>query len=398
MKVGYLDCFSGISGDMCLGALVDVGVPVEHIESALADLPIAGFRLSVEGVTRAGIAATKATVEIDRNEPQPRRALQDVLDVLERGSLSAPVRQRAAGIFRNLAAAEAQVHGTTPEQVHFHDVGAVDAICDVVGTVAALDKLGLHELRFSTVALGGGTVASIHGQLPVPAPATALLLEGLPVRGGPVDFELATPTGAAILKTLGKPSALWPEMHIERLGYGAGDRDIEGFPNVLRLAVGTVGEEARTEADHVWLLEANLDDMTGEEVGFCLERLLAGGALDAYASPIHMKKGRPGIRLSVLCDGERLSTMEGLMWRDSSTFGIRRSLWQRSKLPRTLRQVETPWGRVNVKLGYLGEEAVRCEPEYEDCRRIAEREGLPLRQVYEAARRALRDDLAQGQG
>ena len=387
MKIGYLDCFSGISGDMCLGALVDAGVPLGAIEDALRTLPLSGYSLSAERVTRGGIAATLVRVEMDESEHHPHRGLGDVLAVIEGGSLSDDVVARASAVFRALAEAEALVHNTTPDHVHFHEVGAVDAICDIVGAVVGIRELGLDALRFSTVSLGGGTVRSAHGTLPVPAPATAELLKGLPTSGGPVDFELATPTGAAILRALGEPSPVWPEMSIETVAYGAGGRDVEGWPNVLRLAVGQ-SPPAATESDVIWVLEANLDDMTGEEIGYCTETLLAGGALDVFAEPIQMKKNRPGVRLTVLCVPGALSATEDLVLRHTTTLGVRRRLWQRSKLRRETRTVTTPWGDVRVKVAYLGDEVVRCKPEYDDCRALADANDLPLRDVQCAAREA----------
>ena len=387
MKIGYLDCFSGVSGDMFLGALVDAGVPMETIRQALGRLPLSGYELKAEKVTRAGIAATQVKV-IQHHHEHEHRGLGDVLEIVRAGKLPAAVESKACAVFRKLAEAEAKVHGCDPDQVHFHEVGAVDAICDVVGTVAGLEALGVEELLFSTVSLGGGTVKTGHGSLPVPAPATAELLKGLPTSGGPVQFELATPTGAALLATLGRPSPWWPAMRIEQIGCGAGGREIDGLPNVLRLAIGEPGSGDASESDCVWVLETNLDDMTGEQVGFCTERLFAGGALDVFTAAIQMKKGRPAFQLTVLCAPEGLRAMEDVLWRHTTTLGIRRCLWQRSKLRRTVETVRTEWGEARVKLAWLGEELVRCEPEYEDCRRIAESAGLPLREVQRKARRA----------
>jgi len=392
-RIGFLDCFSGISGDMCLGALVDAGVPLGAIADALKSLPIGGYALSARPVTRAGLGATFVEVKRDESEGHPHRGLAEVLAILEGGSLPDEVVERSSAVFRSLAEAEALVHRKDVADIHFHEVGAVDAICDIVGTVVGIRELGLYEVRFSTVSLGGGTVRTAHGILPVPAPATAELLKGMPTTGGPVEFELTTPTGAALLKTLAEPCPFWPEMSIETVGYGAGGRDIEQMPNVLRLAVGSLSSGARgqesagsaTEADYVWVVEASLDDMTGEEVGYCTEKLMERGALDAFTAPIQMKKNRPGVLLTVLCPPDRLRQMEELLWKHTSTLGVRRCLWQRSKLRRESRAVRTPWGEVRLKMAYLGPRVVRCEPEYEDCRAIADAEGLSLREVYRAA-------------
>ena len=387
MRIAYLDCFSGVSGDMLLGALVDAGVPLEVLREALAGLPLHGYALEAEKVMRAGISATKVNVLLDHDLKHPHRGLTDVLEIIRAGGLPAAVEEKACAVFRNLAEAEARVHNTDPDSVHFHEVGAVDAICDVVGTVAGLQHLGVERLLFGTISVGGGMVKAAHGRLPVPAPATAELLKHLPTAGGPVDVELATPTGAALLKTLGEPLPHWPAMRVEQVGYGAGGRDMPEIPNVLRLALGESGTGAGIESDCVWHLEANLDDMTGEQIAFCAERLRGAGALDAFTTPIQMKKGRPGVKLSVLCEPGDLAAIEETFWRHSTTLGVRRALWQRSKLARRTETVDTPWGPVRVKLAFLGDELVHCEPEYEDCRSVAERENLPLREVYELARR-----------
>ncbi len=384
-KIGYFDCFSGISGDMCLGAIVDAGVPLDAIRDALAGLPLSGYSLEAEPVVRAGMAATHVRVKLHEHEHHPHRGLADVLAVIESGGLPDEVVERSSAVFRALAEVEAKVHDTDVDSIHFHEVGAVDAICDIVGTVVGLRELGIDALKFSTVMLGGGTVRAAHGVLPVPAPATAELLKGLPTAGGPVDFELTTPTGAAILKALGEPSPHWPQMTVDAVGYGAGSRDFESLPNLLRLAVGSTQPTGQTEADHVWVLKANLDDMTGEEIGYCTEKLMAAGALDAFTTPVQMKKNRPGVLLTVLCPPEALAPMEGLLWRHTSTLGVRRSLWQRSKLRRETVVVETAWGEVRVKIAYLGDEAVRCEPEYEDCRALADAHDVSLREVRRAA-------------
>ncbi len=385
MKIAYLDCSCGISGNMCLGALLDAGVPLERIEAALARLPVHGYRLRAERVLRRGISAMHVEVELDESERHPHRGLSDVLDVIGSAGLPAPVAERSAAVFRSLAEAEAKVHGTDVERVHFHEVGAVDAICDIVGTVAGLSELGIERLLFSTVRLGGGTVEVAHGVLPVPAPATAELLKGLPTAGGPVQMELATPTGAAILKTLGEPSPDWPAMVVHSIGYGAGGRDPREAPNVLRLIVGETAPEGTTESDYVCVLETNLDDMTGEQVGYCMEKLAEAGALDAFTTPVQMKKNRPGVQVTVLCEPGRLRAAEEVLWRHTTTLGVRRSLWQRSKLAREVRTARTPWGEVRVKLARLGGEVVRCKPEYEDCRALAEANGVTLEEVCRAA-------------
>ena len=309
MRIGYLDCFSGVSGDMFLGALVDAGVPLDSITQPLKTLPLSGFEITAEKVTRAGLAATKVTVELEEHD-HPHRGLSDVLSIIREGDVSPEVKSTATRVFQRLAEAEAKVHDTTPEEVHFHEVGAVDAICDVVGTAIGLAELDLDALNTSPIALGGGTVQGSHGTLPVPAPATATLLEGMHTYGGPVELELTTPTGAALVSTLAVQQGPWPDMAIRKIGCGAGGREIDGHPNMLRLALGETECAEETDTDHVWLLEANLDDMTGEEIGFASERLFQAGALDVFTTPIYMKKGRPAVKLSVLCSPDGVSRIE----------------------------------------------------------------------------------------
>ena len=387
MKIGYLDCFSGVSGDMCLGALVGAGVPLDDLREALAGLPLHGYEIICEDVVRHGMAATKVDVVLHEHE-HPHRGLSDCLEIIEAGHLPAQVAQDARAVFRNLAEAEAAVHDCTVDEVHFHEVGAVDAICDIVGACFGFHALGLDALYHSTIAVGGGTVKAAHGVLPVPAPATALLLQGLPSVGGPVDRELATPTGVAILRTLAEPVDTWPRMTAGKVSYGAGGADPDTHPNVLRLVIGEVEGAEGTEPDSVWVLEANLDDMTGEELGAAVQRLLEAGALDALTLPAQMKKGRPGVILQALCRPADREAVECAMFEHTSTLGVRRSMWQRSILARSSRKVETPWGPVRIKTARLGHRQVRCEPEYDDCLEISVREDIPLREVYRVARRA----------
>jgi len=388
MRIGYLDCGCGVSGDMCLGAVVAAGAPLQTIEAALRTLPLTGWSLTAKPVQRAGLAAVKVDVQLDEAEHHPHRGLSDVLAIIDAGDLPGDVAERSAAVFRTLAEAEARVHDTTPERIHFHEVGAVDAICDIVGTVVGLHELKLDALLHSRVAVGGGSATCAHGVLPVPAPATVELLKGLPIVGGPVDFELATPTGAAILRTLAEPAAAIPAMTLETVACGAGGRDLDGVPNVLRLTIGSGADVDAAETDAVWLLETNLDDMTGEQIAFCAERLRAGGALDVFMTPVQMKKGRPGVVLSALCNDAARADVERLIFVHSSTFGVRRTLWQRTKLARAWRSVETPWGAVRMKVARLGQRELRCEPEYEDCRALAEANDVPLADVQRAARRA----------
>ena len=302
------------------------------------------------------------------------------------------VKERAIAVFTRLGEAEAAIHDAPVEKIHFHEVGALDAIADIVGAVAGLERLGVGAVFFSTLRLGGGTVNSQHGALPAPAPATAVLVAGLQCELGPVQRELLTPTGAAILTTLGRQRSPGP-LRVERIGYGAGARDDADHPNVLRLILGQAApatEAARPEtleADTAWVLEVNLDDTTAEVVGHTIEQLLAAGALDAWAMPIQMKKSRPAWMLCAIIADESLRRAEEIFFRETTTFGIRRHRVERSKLARELRTVETPFGPVRVKVGTREGKLLTASPEYEDCRRIALEKNIPLREVMDAARR-----------
>jgi hypothetical protein len=295
------------------------------------------------------------------------------------------VKERAIAVFTRLGEAEAAIHGAPIEEIQFHEVGALDSIADIVGAAAGLERLGVGTVLFSTLRLGGGTVQAGHGVLPVPAPATARLVTGFQCQLGPVERELLTPTGAAILTTLGKQQAP-PPMRIKNIGYGAGGRDDPGHPNVLRLLLAEEASEA--EADAVWVLEVNLDDTSAEVCGYAIERLLAAGALDAYAVPIQMKKSRPAWMLCAIVEDESLRRVEEIFFRETTTFGVRRHRVERTKLAREIRTVETPHGPVRVKVGMREGNVITASPEYEDCRRVALERNIPLREVMDAARKA----------
>lgn len=382
--VAYFDCFSGASGDMILGALLDCGLPLEALAADLALLAPGLVRLRAEKTLRGGIRALRVTVEtLDELHP-PHRSLETIRAMILGSRLPGRVKERATAVFTRLGEAEAAIHDVPVEEVHFHEVGALDAIADIVGAAAGLERLGVGAVFFSTLRLGGGTVKSQHGTLPAPAPATAVLVAGLQCELGPVQRELLTPTGAAILTTLGRQQSPGP-LRIERIGYGAGGRDDADHPNVLRLMLGQVAPA--TEADAVWVLEVNLDDTTAEVIGHTIEQLLAAGALDAWAMPIQMKKSRPAWMLCAIVADESLRRAEEIFFRETTTFGIRRHRVERSKLARELRTVETPFGPVRVKVGTREGKLVTASPEYEDCRRIALEKNIPLREVMDAARR-----------
>jgi uncharacterized protein (TIGR00299 family) protein len=383
--IGYLDCFSGISGDMLLGALIDVGLSLDDLRSDLAKLPLSGYRLSAERVTKKGIAGTLVTVEVE--EEGPRRGLADILDIIAGADLPDAVSEGAGRAFTRLAEAEGRVHGEPVGRVHFHEVGAVDAIIDIVGAFCGLHRLGIEGLHASALPLGGGWVDTAHGRLPVPAPATVELLRGAPAHGGPVEAELVTPTGAAIVTTACEGFGFMPAMTVRGVGWGAGRADLP-HPNLLRIFVGEAA--GRPAEEQVVLLETNLDDLSAEFCDHLMDRLLGAGALDVFYTPIVMKKSRPATLVSVLAEPGRADVLSDILFRETSTLGIRFLQASRRCLDRELQEVQTEYGRVRVKIGRMGEEVVTASPEYEDCRRLALDRGVPLKAVYEAARAALR--------
>jgi len=398
-RIAYLDCYSGISGDMLLGALLDAGLALEDLEAGLRTLPLRGYTLRCERQVRGGVSGTRVHVAVEE-AGQPHRHLADIEAILEGSGLPVPVRERARAVFRRLARAEARVHNMPVEEVHFHEVGAVDAIVDVVGAVLGLHLLDVVEVYCSPLPLGGGFVQTAHGQLPIPAPATlALLAEvGAPTTPNPpAQAELVTPTGAALVAELAQFGR--PPMRLEALGYGFGQRDLP-WPNALRLWLGrAVAEEgwAPPDADAAVLLECNLDDLPGQNVAFALEEALREGALDAWLTPIQMKKGRPGVLISVLARPEEAPRLARRLLEETSTLGLREVWVHRWKAGREQITVETPWGAVRVKCKRLEGEVWDAWPEYEDCAALARAAGVPLARVQRVARQAALERL-QGRG
>ena len=381
--IAYLDCFSGISGDMLLGAMVDAGLSLDDLRGDLARLPLTGYELRAERVTKQGLAATQVTVEVGHDHAH--RGLHDILAIIAAADLPPEIADPATRIFTRLAEAEAKVHDRPVEQVHFHEVGAVDAIVDVVGACLGLHRLGVTEVYASPLPLGGGWVATAHGRLPIPAPATVELLKDVPTYGGPVEKELVTPTGAAILTTLCRGFGPMPAMTLTATGCGAGTLDLP-HPNLLRLLLGE--PVVPLPAQRLIVLETSIDDMNPEFFDHVIERLFAAGALDVYLTPIMMKKSRPGTLLSALCEPARVDPLSEILFRETSTLGLRVMEVSRRCLEREWREVETEYGRVRVKLGLLRGEVVTAAPEYEDCKRLALERGAPVKAVYDAARAA----------
>jgi len=387
-SVLYFDCFSGLAGDMVVGALIDLGVPLEVVEAAVARLPISGYRMRTERVTRQSIAATRFVVEVDEGR-QPHRHYSEIREMIEGAGLDKRVAELALGTFAAIADAEARVHGAEVDHVHFHEVGAVDSIADIVGAAAALAHVGAKVVS-APVPLGRGFVKTQHGTLPVPAPATLLILEGVPTFGTEVEAELTTPTGAALIKTAASAFGAIPPITPRRVGFGAGARELKERPGLLRVVLGQPSERAAAVGS-CWVLQANIDDMTGELAAQAVAQLLAAGALDAWIEPIQMKKGRPALKISLLCRRDDLDRLGAELLRQTPTIGLRYHQVGRMEMERELREVETPYGSIRVKLarGPLG--STNAAPEFEDCLRASREHGVPLKEVM-----ALAAGLAQG--
>jgi pyridinium-3,5-bisthiocarboxylic acid mononucleotide nickel chelatase len=386
MKLAYFDCFSGISGDMTLGALLDAGCDIEYLRGELRGLQVSGWGLSGEKVWKNGMAATYARVKTE--DQQKHRSLSAILEILKNSQLAPVVRERAAAIFQKLGEAEARVHDVPLEKIHFHEVGAVDAIVDIVGACIGFHALGIERFACSPLNVGGGTAKMAHGVLPVPAPATANLLQGKPTYSNGVHRELVTPTGAAIVATLCDSFGPQPAMSVSAIGYGAGTADLEGQPNVLRIMIGDAPERIVPAQDQeITVIEANLDDMNPQIYGYFQEKALAAGALDVFTTSVQMKKNRPGTLLTVLCRPADAQGLMSLIFAETTTFGVRSYTAQRRVLPRESVKVKTKFGEVRVKLSRVNGRVLHAAPEYEDCRKLAEEKNVPLQRVINEALR-----------
>jgi uncharacterized protein (TIGR00299 family) protein len=389
--IAYLDCHSGISGDMFLGAMLDAGLSFDTLKEALAGLPVTGYQLTLESFHDRGIRGSRFNVLVEEHA-QPPRQLADIVTLLNASTLSPRVRQTALSIFQCLAEAEATVHGSTIAEVHFHEVGAVDALVDIVGAAIAIETLGISQLYASPLPLTSGHVQTAHGLLPVPAPATLEILRRVaaPWRPCPIEGELVTPTGAAILATLARFET--PAIAIERVGYGFGQKKFP-WPNCLRLCLGrawaAIGADGEPDVDWVTVIETNIDNMSGELLGGLMERLLEAGALDVSYSPIQVKKNRPATLVTIICPPEQAEKLALVLLRESSTLGVRIQQMQRFKAQRTQESIETPLGTMLAKVKRLGTRILSAAPEYEECRRVALERNLPLEEVYEVAQRAI---------
>jgi len=388
--VAYLDCPTGIAGDMCLGALVNAGVPLEYLRDRLVGLGIAGeYELRAELVQRNGQQATKVHVDL-KTDSSPHRHLPDIEAIINGANLPARARNWSLEVFRQLAVAEGAVHGKPPEHVHFHEVGAVDAMVDVVGTCLGLDYLEIAEIYCSPLPVGGGTVRAAHGRLPVPVPAVVKLWEmrQVPTYSNGIDRELVTPTGAAIATTLAKQFGDFPALSVRRVGLGAGTADL-ALPNILRLWLGEmeVLEPTGANLETVAVLETQLDDLSPQAIAYASESLFAAGALDVYTCAVGMKKSRSGKLVTVICHPDKVAACEKVLFQETTTLGIRRRLQERSYLPREIHTVETELGPIRVKVAYRGDskDAINIQPEYEDCAKLARECDRPWQEVWNLA-------------
>jgi len=383
-KIVYFDCYSGISGDMALGALIDGGVDLKDLQALLAGLKLEGWSLAAEKVTRGGIAGTRALVGLNQSEMKERR-LNDILEILDRADLPSEVKDNSRAVFNNLAEAEAAVHGITVERVHFHEVGALDAIIDITGTCAALYLLEADQIACSPLPAGRGEVKSAHGRLPLPAPATLELLAGrrAPLEGRDTGYELVTPTGAALVTALANYFGPIPDFTLGSIGYGAGSID-PGYASYLRVLIGEAEAIESAFEEKVAVIETSIDDLNPEIYGFLMERLFEAGALDVYYTPIQMKKNRPGVHLTILVPPESTARIQDLVFKETSTMGFRLTTARKVMRPRETATVQTRWGPVRVK--YVPDPEDRLplhySPEYEDCRAVAAQSGHPLKEIY----------------
>lgn len=379
MKIAYFDTIAGISGDMSLGALVNAGVRIDDLSGELLKLNLAGFELQASHIERSGIVATKLDVIIS-DQPEYHRHLKEINQIIDASALSDSVKGKAKKIFYEVAIAEAKVHNSTLEEIHFHEVGAIDSLVDIVGTAICLEKLGIEQVYSSPIKIGQtGFVKSQHGMIPIPSPATAEILKGYPTVLTDIPFELTTPTGAAIIKALSQGILTSERMVVETIGYGAGTRVIDQIPNLLRVMIGQL--EPEFAADEIVVVETNIDDMNPEIYPYVIEQVIAAGAHDAYLAPIIMKKGRPGTLFSTIVERSKLDQILSIMFRETSTLGVRIQPVERKKLQRMHKRVHTSLGEMNVK-AVLSEGKETLLPEFEECKRIAQERNLPLLEVY----------------
>jgi len=383
MRIAYFDCFSGASGDMILGSLIDAGLNPNGLRETLKKLRIQTVQLKVKKVLKGGLSATQLIVE-GRGEKRHHRTLQEILRIVERSNLEAEIKEKSREVFERIASVEAKIHRVAMEEVHFHELGGLDSIVDIVGAVWGIRQMGIEKIYVSRVNVGTGFVKCEHGVLPVPAPATLSLMEGRPIYSSGVERELLTPTGAALLTTLGSEFGSMPVINVERIGYGAGRDDLL-HPNLLRLIIGASVPESVKE--RVIVVETNIDDMNPQMYDYVMERLLAMGVLEIFITPILMKKNRPGHLLTVICPAEKLPTVTKFLFTETTTLGLRWHEEERAKAEREIVPLQTKYGRIRFKLARWEGKVINLSPEYEDCKRWATEKGIPLKEVFEEARK-----------
>ncbi len=386
MKIAYFDCFSGISGDMTLGALVDLGLDQAYLESELLKLKLDGYKLSFTNVKKHGISGTKAHVSLLHHEESDKhhhhgRHLSDIKRLIEESELNDDIKQKAISIFVNLGKAEAKVHNVDIEEVHFHEVGAVDSIVDIVGSAIGINALSIDKIYSSPLPLGGGFTKSSHGVIPIPAPATVELLKGIPVKETNIQSELVTPTGAAIISTLAASFGSIPEMTVENVGYGAGSKDFNEQPNMLRIILGE--NQKVLDSDSITVIETNIDDMSPQLYDLLMDKLFELGALDVFLTPIIMKKNRPAIKLTVILNQPDIQKACVCILKETTTMGLRIYETKRKKLSREMRELKTKYGTVRVKLGKIGDEVIKVIPEYDDCKKLAMEHNIPIMHIHQ---------------
>lgn len=388
MKIAYFDCFAGAGGDMIAAAMLDAGLDEEFLRAQLATLNLENLDIEIAETNKHGIRALRFKPVFPHQHHH--RSLGQITKIINESKISPPARGTAIAIFEKLAHAEAAIHNKNPEDIHFHEVGAIDSIVDIVSAAIGAEALGIDKIYCSDLAVGGGTVKCAHGLLPVPAPATAELLKDVPIVGGPGQVELLTPTAAAILTTIVDEFTALPAMKIETIGYGAGTLDSDEFPNVLRLIIGESLAAEELTADSVCLLETNVDDVSAELIGFAIDELGKAGALDVWTMPIFMKRNRPAVKISVLCEIKDVRRAEQILFEQGLTFGIRKQILQRSKLARKFVTVSTDFGEIKMKVGSRDGMVVNVKPEFSDCITAAAKHNVPVKIVRDAAMSAYR--------
>ena len=389
MKIAYFDCFSGVSGDMILGALINAGLDISELEVELGRLKIPGYQIKAEKTARNGISGTKFNIDI--TEQKASRRLKDIVEIVDRSDLDDGIKDSAKRVFLELATVEAGIHGKDIQEIHLHEVAGIDSIVDVVGALIGIKKLGIEAVYSSKIHVGTGFLKCRHGVLPVPAPATLAMLKGVPIYSRGIAVELATPTGVCLLKTLSRSFGVMPEMKVEKVGYGAGSRDLE-IPNLLRVYLGETDRDAYQE-DEVILIETNIDDINPELLAYASEVLVKQGVLDVFMTPIFMKKNRPGTMLSVLTTQDKLDEVLSTFFTEITTLGVRIHHLERKKLSRRVILVQTRFGGIKVKIGEISNQIKNIAPEYESCREVALKQGIPLKDVYHEAKEAARKAL-----